>query len=171
MILIERTGAATIFPRIALGSFQRLRKAAWSITKPRSTGARAICLDEENRLILLKQSYASGWYLPGGAPRSGESKHDTILRELREEVGMTSYGSIKTLFVVNQRANNKRDRQTVFLVTGLSFKAKLSLEVEAIGAWPLDELPGDIHPSTQYRITRWQEPYRDWTSIPPPDEN
>jgi 8-oxo-dGTP diphosphatase len=41
----------------------------------------------DNRLLLVRSSGKDGFYLPGGKPDSGESDHDTLSREIREELG------------------------------------------------------------------------------------
>lgn len=170
MILLQRRGWAALLPRLALGAVQRVRRIIWMFTRPRTTGARGICLDRESRLILVRHSYVRGWFLPGGAPKAGEPLSDALLRELREELGMIGYGAVTRFFEVEQHASGKRDRQTVFLVEGVSFVPRLSLEIEAVAAFALDQLPEELHPSTSYKLERWQNLDRNWSGILVPDE-
>lgn len=60
----------------------------WTMpTIPVSCGA--IITDEQNRLLVLKPSYKSGWTIPGGIMEGdGESPWDGCRREVREETGL-----------------------------------------------------------------------------------
>src|ERR1700744_1578953 len=43
----------------------------------------------DGKVLLVRHSYVSGWLLPGGGVARGEPAEDAILREMREEIGMT----------------------------------------------------------------------------------
>jgi 8-oxo-dGTP diphosphatase len=48
----------------------------------------AVITDAEERVLLLKAAYGdAGWGLPGGALDPGETIHEGLLRECREELG------------------------------------------------------------------------------------
>lgn len=52
-------------------------------------GALLVVQDSERRLLLVRQSYTSGWSLPGGLLGRHESPADAAARELVEETGLT----------------------------------------------------------------------------------
>ncbi|MGE8360452.1 NUDIX domain-containing protein [Pseudomonas sp.] len=45
--------------------------------------------DEQGRLLLVKPAYRDGWLIPGGVVDADESPRDGLLRELREELGLS----------------------------------------------------------------------------------
>ena len=48
-------------------------KLVWRIGKPRTIGVRALLLDRDGRVALVRHTYADHWYLPGGGVKKGES--------------------------------------------------------------------------------------------------
>lgn len=49
----------------------------------------AIIRDEKGRILLQKRSDYGDWGLPGGAMEPGESIEETMIREVKEETGLT----------------------------------------------------------------------------------
>lgn len=45
----------------------------------------AICFDENNKILLIKDPNKSFWMLPGGTPEKNEKMGDTLKREVDEE--------------------------------------------------------------------------------------
>jgi 8-oxo-dGTP pyrophosphatase MutT (NUDIX family) len=52
---------------------------------------RALVLDEHDRVLLVRFDFddRTVWGSPGGGIEAGESSHDALVRELREEIGLT----------------------------------------------------------------------------------
>lgn len=49
----------------------------------------AVITNEEGRVLLLKATYGhKGWGLPGGSLEPGETIHEALVRECREELGV-----------------------------------------------------------------------------------
>ena len=50
--------------------------------------AHAVITDSRNRVLLVQATYGDrAWGLPGGAVDPGETLHETLIRECREELG------------------------------------------------------------------------------------
>ena len=52
------------------------------------TGCAALIRDAHGRVLLQKRSDTHLWGFPGGGQELGEHAHDTVKREVREEVGL-----------------------------------------------------------------------------------
>ena len=59
-----------------------------AVLSPTSFGALAL-VEQANKLVLVRQSYSEGWHLPGGGVQRGEPPVRAVLRELKEEIGLT----------------------------------------------------------------------------------
>lgn len=57
-------------------------------------GARVVAL-KGNEVMLVKQSYAPGWILPGGGVERGETLLEAAIREAREEAGLVAEGPLE----------------------------------------------------------------------------
>jgi 8-oxo-dGTP pyrophosphatase MutT (NUDIX family) len=68
----------------------RLARAWWRLRRPDHEGA-LVAIYVGRMLLLVKPSYRSEWNLPGGSISPGETPHAAALRELEEEIGLTSH--------------------------------------------------------------------------------
>jgi 8-oxo-dGTP pyrophosphatase MutT (NUDIX family) len=84
--------------------FQYVRAGLRGLVAPVSLGASAIATTPDGRVILVKHTYRSGWYLPGGGVAKGETGETAVMRELQEETGLVRSGA-PTLFGFYLRRN------------------------------------------------------------------
>jgi ADP-ribose pyrophosphatase YjhB (NUDIX family) len=66
-------------------ALRRLFHLYWRFARGMTLGVRAVVIDGENRVFLVKHSYVSGWHLPGGGVETGETLREALTRELAEE--------------------------------------------------------------------------------------
>lgn len=135
--------------RTVLSAGHQLLKAGWFVRRPRTFGAHAVALTPTRKLILVKLRYVPGWRLPGGGRNAGEEPLDAGLRELREEIGMTSHGSVRLAAELEQRPDHRRDLVSLLIVEDVRYKPRWSWEIERIVEVRLDEMPPDLAPVAQ----------------------
>lgn len=61
----------------------------WRLARPVTLGVRVLALDGD-RVLLIRHTYQSGWFLPGGGVKRGETLEAAARRELHEETGLSA---------------------------------------------------------------------------------
>ena len=143
--------------RLPLRALHGVLKLNWFVRRPRTFGAHALALTPEGKAILVRLRYAPGWRLPGGGRGENESASDAVLRELREEIGMTGHGEVQLAAELEESADFKRDLAALLIVRDVTYRQpRWSWEIEALMEAPLDDLPVELSP----RVQRWIEAVR-----------
>jgi 8-oxo-dGTP pyrophosphatase MutT (NUDIX family) len=139
--------------RLALTGAHMVLKAGSFIGRPRTLGAHALALTPGGRLILVKLRYAPDWRVPGGGRHKGEGAQAAVLRELREEIGMISHGSVRLAYELEQSIDFKRDLAAVLVIEDVRYRPhRWSWEVEQIGEFAIDDLPRDTSQLTLHWV-------------------
>jgi ADP-ribose pyrophosphatase YjhB (NUDIX family) len=65
------------------------RLAEGNATQPRKrVSADALIRDPDGHVLIVEPTYKPGWDTPGGMSEANEPPHETVRRELREELGL-----------------------------------------------------------------------------------
>lgn len=128
----------------AVAGFQAVRRSIWFFTQPEAVGVHGIALTPAGQVVLVMLSYAPGWRLPGGGMRKGEDSETAMLRELREEIGLTCYDSVERVTEFAHRADHRHGQGSLFVVRGVRYRPKWSLEIKQVGEYSLDDLPANM---------------------------
>jgi 8-oxo-dGTP pyrophosphatase MutT (NUDIX family) len=144
--------AAALLPRpvirLVATSIQAVRRAVWSLSRQPTNGVHAVALTPEGRVVLVRLTYAKGWRLPGGGRGRGEDPQSGVLRELREEIGLTGYGSVERVDAVAGELGE------LFLVTGVRYVPRRSFEIDDVGAFDPAALPAEAAPITRANLAK-----------------
>jgi ADP-ribose pyrophosphatase YjhB (NUDIX family) len=135
-------------------ALRRVLHVYWRFARAMTLGVRALVIDDDGRIFLVKHSYVSGWHLPGGGVEAGETLTQAVARELREEgnIEVTAPPQLHGIFF-NDRAS-RRDHVALFVVRAFRQSASPvpDREIIAHGFFALDALPNDTTASTRARI-------------------
>ena len=136
------------------GLLFRLYKTLSTFRRAKLTiGVRALVLDEENRICLVRHSYRDGWYLPGGGVKTGESLVDAMQRELREETGVELPETPQSVHgVFSSFREHKSDHIVVFVVKDWSISSSVSPEIAEVAFFASDDFPDGTSAATTRRI-------------------
>ena len=130
-------------------------------------GVRAVVLDTENRVFLVKHSYISGWHLPGGGVETGETFREALQRELVEEGRIELVGEPALFGIYLNSHISRRDHVAVYLVKQFRQDRlpEPNLEIVDCGFFETQALPAETTAGTQLRISEVLEnrpPIRTW---------
>ncbi|MFN2285217.1 MAG: NUDIX domain-containing protein [Anaerolineae bacterium] len=132
----------------------------WRLTRPVTLGVRLLAL-QDGTVLLVRHTYQSQWYLPGGGVKRGETLEQAIRREAAEEVG-AALGEVQLLGVYTNFYEYKSDHVIVFVCDDVVVKGTHSHEIERYGFFAFDDLPPDTSPGSRRRIAE----YREQTAVP-----
>jgi 8-oxo-dGTP pyrophosphatase MutT (NUDIX family) len=117
-------------------------------------GVRAVVVDAEDKVFLVKHSYVTGWYLPGGGVDLGETMEQAMRRELKEEgdIDLTGDASLHGIFL-NSHVS-RRDHVAVYVVRHYrqDHLPKPNREIVECGFFDRAALPDGTTPGTRLRI-------------------
>lgn len=88
----------------------------WRFARGMTFGVRALVMDGDGRVFLVKHSYVKGWHLPGGGVEVGETALDAMRRELEEEGNITFDGELELHGIFYNRHVSRRDHVVVYVV-------------------------------------------------------
>jgi 8-oxo-dGTP pyrophosphatase MutT (NUDIX family) len=126
----------------------------WRFARGMTLGVRALVLDGEGRVFLVKHSYVAGWHLPGGGVEVGETAIDAMRRELDEEGNITFDGEPRLHGLFFNRHVSRRDHVVVYIVRRFhqASKPPPNHEIVDCGFFDVTALPEGTTRGTRRRI-------------------
>lgn len=128
--------------------------AYWRFSRPVTLGTRALVIDGQDRIFLVRHSYVDGWHLPGGGVESGETIQEALARELAEEGNIRLTATPRLYAVYFNKRVSRRDHVALFLVRDFVQDAppRPNREIVAHGFFAPEALPDDVSRGTRARL-------------------
>lgn len=135
-------------------AIRRVFHVYWRFARGMTLGVRAIVIDPQGRVFLVKHSYVSGWHLPGGGVEPGETVLEALDRELMEEGGIAPLDAPLLHGVFFNSRISRRDHVVVFIIRAFRQDGGPRHRAEIIdyGFYALDALPPDTTRGTRARL-------------------
>jgi 8-oxo-dGTP pyrophosphatase MutT (NUDIX family) len=126
----------------------------WRLARGMTLGVRAVVLDAENRVFLVKHSYVSGWHLPGGGVEVGETFRQALQRELAEEGLIELVGEPAFHGIYLNSHVSRRDHVAVYFVRHFRQDRlpEPNREIIDCGFFETQALPAETTAGTRLRI-------------------
>ncbi|HEY1451838.1 MAG TPA: NUDIX domain-containing protein [Roseiarcus sp.] len=131
----------------------KLRLMHWSflLARPMTLGVRAIVADADERVLLVRHGYVSGWHFPGGGVEPGETCVEAMTREVEEEARVAIDGPplLHGVFL-----NTRRDHVAVYLVRTFRVLGERApdWEIQEARFFPRSALPEGTTAPTRARL-------------------
>ena len=133
---------------------RKLFHLIWLFKRPMTLGVRALVENAEGEVLLVRHTYVSGWYFPGGGIEPGETAEEAVAKELAEEAYLELVDTPQLLGIYMNRKASKRDHVLFYRCNKWKVKEafKPNIEIAEIGFFPIDNLPVGTTPSTRQRL-------------------
>jgi ADP-ribose pyrophosphatase YjhB (NUDIX family) len=135
-------------------TIRRLLHLYWRFTRGLTVGVRALVIDPQGCVFLVKHSYIAGWHLPGGGVEVDEAVSVALARELREEGNIELRGPPDLFAIYFNKRISRRDHIALYVVRSFEQSAppQPNREIVAHGFFAPGSLPADTTRGTRERI-------------------
>jgi 8-oxo-dGTP pyrophosphatase MutT (NUDIX family) len=135
-------------------AIRRVLHLYWRFARGLTLGVRAVVIDRQGRVFLVKHSYVAGWHLPGGGVEAGETIEQALARELLEEGGITADAPPELHGVFFNARVSRRDHVAVYVVRAFTQDGgpRHTHEIIDHGFFAPDALPPDTTRGTRARL-------------------
>ena len=133
----------------------RLYQIYLFFVRPLTFGVRVLLLRGE-QVLLVRQTYMEGWFMPGGGILKGETLEQAARREVREEVHAT-LNSISLLGAYSNFKEWKSDHNILFFSDDFTLDGGHDNEIAEMRFFDLDSLPEGLWPGHRTRLLEFQQ--------------
>lgn len=156
----DSAGASSVDPhpdnRIGLirRVLRRVIHVWFLLSRGMTMGVRAMVLDGEGRVFLVRHSYVPGWHFPGGGIELGQDALAALEMELREEGNLVLAGEPQLFGVYFNPVASRRDHVLLYVVRAFHQTGPRAPDREIVetGFFPLDALPEGTTRATRQRL-------------------
>lgn len=128
----------------------------WRLAKPITIGVRVLMI-QDGAVLLVKHTYDTGWHMPGGGLKRGETLEEAVRREAREETGAV-LEQLHLLGIYSSFYQAKSDHVAVFVSEAFTLNKRTDrAEIEQVQHFPLDAMPPQTSEGTNRRLAEYHQ--------------
>lgn len=133
---------------------RRVLHLYWRFSRGMTLGTRAVVIDPQGRVFLIRHSYVDGWHFPGGGVETGETIISALTRELREEGNIELTGPPVLHGIFHNTRASRRDHVVLYVVRQFRQTAAPvpNYEIVEHGFFSPDALPDGTSAGTRARL-------------------
>ncbi len=94
----------------------RVFQSWFRLSRPMTIGVRAAVENEAGQVLMVRHTYTTGWYLPGGGLEKNEPAIEALRRELVEEGGIHLTGVPLLVGIYSNHPNFRNDHVVLYRV-------------------------------------------------------
>jgi 8-oxo-dGTP pyrophosphatase MutT (NUDIX family) len=125
------------------------------LLRPVTLGVRVMMI-QNDQVLLVRQTYMAGWYMPGGGVERGETLDHAARREAREETGAT-LSNLSLAGAYTSFKGWKSDHNILFLSTDFTISGEHDNEIAEVRFFPLEALPAGLMAGHRRRLEEYQD--------------
>lgn len=132
-----------------------LMRSCARLRRGKTLVVRAVVMDGEGRVVLVRHTYVAGWWLPGGGVDAGETAEQALQHELEEEAGVRLTARATLLSIHSNDARFRGDHVLLYRVDADGWspcEATHPHEIAEIGWFDPHNLPSDLAAGTRARL-------------------
>ncbi len=132
----------------------RIAHLGFLLTRPMTLGVRGVVIDDQERVLLVRHGYVSGWHFPGGGVEVGEACAEALKRELEEEARVDLRGEPVLHGLFFNATPSRRDHVAVYVIRDFAVLGERApdWEIEEARFFLRSALPVDATPGTRARL-------------------
>jgi 8-oxo-dGTP pyrophosphatase MutT (NUDIX family) len=109
----------------------------------------------DGKILLVRHSYVRGWLLPGGGVGRGEAPAEAVLRELKEEIGLTRSSPPEFVGLYSRRAGWATNVIALYRIDDAEFIFKPNFEIREVQFADPIAPPEGTPPSVRRRLSEF----------------
>ena len=134
----------------------KLNQLRRMVLQPLGLGVK-IMLMRDDQVLLVRHTYRTGWFIPGGGVKRGETLEEAARREAWEEVG-AKLGEVALFGMYSNISGYINEHIAVFVSDSFTLSDKEDYEIAESAFFPIHSPPPGADESCHKRLKEYRQP-------------